>query len=493
MDNKINGLLATIKETGVLCIDATNCEVTKRDIIKILKTINYPIHTISLHNYRVGNPGAIEIARLLTIMPIIQLSLFVDSIDSRLVDIANTLYFNRTLKFLHICCIEINNTQCEALVHMLQQNTSLESMILDSNNLTNGNCCAIINQLKNNTQLKSLVIQNNDIATKAIVTAEKMLRINRKLIELTLRSTKTNRTANLAIKISGLRQDPNKQINKLCVEKIYIDQCYGSLIDIILNTRVFDLDLFITDTDVMNFLIILFNNQKIMINLIVHILNRCSESDVIGTLKILKRSGTIKSLDLSNNCINDMNRIIDLLVDIIKNSQVITILNLSGLCIGNNCSKIFEAVEYNANISELYLSNCGINMLNIDYIVKFLKIDNRLEILDLSCNNDNWRYTSYNFSNSIINIFDSLINNHTLHVLYFNNNKPKKNENVICCGNNVYIIKIISAIIKCLETNYTLTELGISGVNEAIDYGLTRNKNYQSEQRFIRMKPVQSI
>lgn len=142
-------------------------------------------------------------------MPIVKLSLFVDSIDSGLVDIANVLYFNHTLKFLHICCIEINNTQCSALVHMLRQNTSLESMVLDSNNLTSGNCCAIIGQLKYNEHLKSLAIRNNDIATNVIVTTEKILRTNKNLTELTL-------------KISGSRQDLNKQINMLRIENILI-------------------------------------------------------------------------------------------------------------------------------------------------------------------------------------------------------------------------------------------------------------------------------
>lgn len=478
-EDRMDRLLATTKETSVLHIDATSSNATSADILKILKMTNLPMHTISLYNYRVGNAGAVEIARLLITMSIIQLSLFVDSIDSGLVDIANALYFNRTLKFLHICCVEINNTQCRALAHMLRQNTSLESMILDSNNLTSGNCCSILNQLKYNAQLKSLVIQNNDITARVIITAEKILRVNKNLAELTLCGIKTNRTANLAIKISGSRQDLNKQINMLRIEKVYIDKCYGSIIDIILNTRTFNLDLFMTDTDIMNFLITLFNNQKIMINLTACLLNKYDRCDMTNLLNILKQSETIKSLNLNSNDMYYINGAIESLVDTIKNNATITILNLSGCYIDDYNNQIFEAVEYNGNISELYLSDCSIDMYNIDHITKFFKNNTTLKILDLSFNN-NWHYDSDNLCDSMINIFDSLSHNETLCVLYLNNNIPE-----------IYTFnKMVSSVIGCLETNYTLTDLGIFGVNDAIDYDLERNKIYQSEKRFIKIKPV---
>lgn len=498
--SQIIKLLNVVRTTGAIQLCATTCNITKYEIMQILRLIRLGIsvHTIALYNYRIGNSGANKIAKLLLTQPIINLHLIIDSIDRGLINIANSLYFNRTLKNLSICFIELDKNVVSALAHMLVQNKCLESMILEQNNMTSINCCKIIRSLKSNTSLKTLEIRDNDIDTCVIVTSEKMLRINKNLEALTLiGNNNIHCGANLAIKIDGSHhQSQHRQLDVLHIEAILIDQCCESIGNIILSANSFNLNFFMIDAQVMQSLIQIFNQYQIMINLTGTI--SCASFDsnshtAARLLNILNQSETMVSLNLSDNFLADDN-IVDLIVDILQRNNKLSTLKLSSTSIGHYNNKIFEELEYNEKLCELYLSANNIDMENIDHIVRFLRTNSAIKILDLSYNS-RWNYSSKKISNSITNIFEALSQNETLHTLRLDGCET---------GNSIFydasyvdgdfrqdkIDVRIDAVIKYMATNYTLINLGSGNHDETINYYLVRNKNCQEQKRFAKIKPV---
>jgi Ran GTPase-activating protein (RanGAP) involved in mRNA processing and transport len=93
---------------------------------------------------------------------------------------------------------------------------------------------------------------------------------------------------------------------------------------------------------------------------------------------VLYRNTSIKTLDLSNNGLDDIESA-DLLRKLLRRNRTITIICLAENTFGGSAAaarSIFEGLRFNTALQQLDLTNCGLSDQDIPFLAKALAVRN---------------------------------------------------------------------------------------------------------------------
>ena len=277
-------------------------------------------------------------------------------------------------------CNEGMKIICESISQNKGRNY-ISFLDFQNNNITNKGCQHISNMLSNSSFINGISLKNNSLENDGVIKIiSSITKVNSNLISLDLSDTKIDEKA---MKIISEKINNNTLLQKL---------------------------------------ILSYNNFRIAGN---HINN------------LLNKESNLKYLDLSFCNINNQ---FNLIFEGLSKNQNLKLINLSG----NNIPMKKEALNElgkvlidNTNLRNLYLNECNIDDMGMNYINK--NLENNHALLTLSLNNN------FITKKSISGLENAIIKSKIIKYIYLYENKELNNklinqiQNALKNNNNIYI------------------------------------------------------